>query len=94
MIKFGIRAILQIKAMLSVQQVILMDGKLFCRRATDIHLFRLLICPQKSTSVPQSSVLDPFLILVYINDIVKNNNNNIHLFTDDPSVLVIAENDI
>ena len=42
---------------------------------------------------PQSSVLVPFLFLVYINDIVNDINNDIWLFADDTSLFVVVEND-
>jgi hypothetical protein len=37
--------------------------------------------------------LDTFLFLVYINDIVKDINNDIRLFADDTSLFVVVEND-
>ena len=43
--------------------------------------------------VPQCSVLDPFLFLVYINDIVNDINNDIRFFADDTSLFVVVEND-
>jgi hypothetical protein len=38
--------------------------------------------------VPQGSVLDPFLFLIYINDIVDDLDCNIKLFADDASLYV------
>jgi hypothetical protein len=38
-------------------------------------------------------VLDHFLFLVYINDIVNDINNDIRLFADDTSLFVVVEND-
>ena len=38
-------------------------------------------------------MLDPFLFLVYINDIVNDINNDIRLFADDTSLFVVVEND-
>ena len=43
--------------------------------------------------VPQGSVLDAFLFLVYINDIVNDINNDIRLFADDTSLFVVVEHD-
>ena len=38
--------------------------------------------------VPRGSVLDPFLILIYINNIIEGLNCNIKLFADDRSLFV------
>lgn len=38
---------------------------------------------QFTWSLPEESVLDPFLFLLFINDIVNNTSVNIKLFADD-----------
>ena len=38
-------------------------------------------------------MLDPFLFLVYINDIVNDITNDIRLFADDTFLFVVVEND-
>ena len=42
--------------------------------------------------VPQGSVHDPLLFLLYINHIVKNIGSNVRLFADDTSLFVIEDN--
>ena len=41
--------------------------------------------------VPQSSILDPFLFLVYINDLPNELKYNAKLFADDTSLLTIVK---
>ena len=42
--------------------------------------------------VPQGSILEPLLFLLFINDIVTNIGSNIRLFADDTSLFIIVEN--
>ena len=42
--------------------------------------------------VPEVSIHDPLLFLLYINDIVKNIGSNIRLFADDTSLFIIVDN--
>ena len=44
--------------------------------------------------VPQGSVLEAHLFLLYINDITNGISNNIRLFADDTSLFAIIDNDI
>ena len=39
--------------------------------------------------MPQASIIDPLLFLLYINYIVKNIGSNIRLFADDTSLFII-----
>lgn len=41
--------------------------------------------------VPQGSVLESFLSLIYINDIFENISNQIRLFADDTSLVVLVD---
>ena len=43
------------------------------------------------SGVPQGSVLDPLLFLVYINDLESNNNSNIKFFTDDTMLFSVVQ---
>ena len=42
--------------------------------------------------VPQGSILEPLLFLLFINDIVTDIGSNIRLFADDNSLFIIVEN--
>ena len=42
---------------------------------------------------PKGLFLDPFLFLVFLNDIVYAIHNDIRLFADDTSLFVVVEND-
>ena len=42
--------------------------------------------------VPQGSILEPLLFLLFINDIVTDIGSNIRLFADDTSLFIIVEN--
>jgi ABC-type antimicrobial peptide transport system ATPase subunit len=44
--------------------------------------------------VPQSSILGPLLILLYINYIVDNIQSQVRLFADDTSMFLIVDNAI
>ena len=44
--------------------------------------------------VPQGSVLEAHLLLLYINDITNGFSNNIRLFADGTSLFAIIDNDI
>ena len=44
------------------------------------------------SGVPQGSVLDPLLFLVYINDLERNIKSNIKLFDDDTMLFSIVKN--
>lgn len=44
-----------------------------------------------NSSVSQGSVLGPFLILLYMNDISSNLTNNVRLFVDDTSLYGIVD---
>ena len=41
--------------------------------------------------VPQGSILEPLLFLVYINDIVEDISSTIRLFADDNSLYLIVD---
>ena len=47
-----------------------------------------------NSGVPQGSILDSLLFLLYINNIVYNINSSIRLFADDTSQYMIVDNPV
>jgi hypothetical protein len=76
------------------------EGRLFdwlCNYIADRKI-RVVINGQKSewmkttVGVPQGSILGPLLFLIFVDDVTKDIESNIHIFADDTSLMEIIEN--
>lgn len=65
---------------------------------SDVATINTLLAIQRTVSlnaaVPQGSILGPFLVLLYINDITDEIANNMRLFADGTSLFVVVDNNV